>query len=216
MLILSHGCSGVLRTHRTNITVDVTLNLLDAQEQKDLANQICKNLHCGRKHVMNKTVSSGVCLADCILKESKLHNCTTAAEDYCTNAIEVICGESSKILGQDSVFLPLFHCLWYDWLIPLFYRASSRPIGWRTGSLCWTGGVAAQWAVGHCMWWWFWQPEWSCSLCPTGLWQRDKIRLKFWSWERAHPHQQDEMQWHREELMGVQCEQHHSHRLLWT
>ncbi|XP_056619253.1 T-cell differentiation antigen CD6-like isoform X2 [Triplophysa dalaica] len=103
VLILSHGCSGVLRTHRKNITVDVTLNLLDAQEQKDLANQICKNLHCGREHVMNKTVSSGVCLADCILKESKLHNCTTAAEDDCTNAIEVICEHQAARLagGQD-------------------------------------------------------------------------------------------------------------------
>ncbi|XP_057196478.1 T-cell differentiation antigen CD6-like isoform X5 [Triplophysa rosa] len=103
MLSLSHGCSGVLRAHRTNITVDVTLNLLDAQELKDLANQICKNLGCGQEHAMNATVSSAVCLADCILKESKLHNCTTAAEDDCTNAIEVICEHQATRLagGQD-------------------------------------------------------------------------------------------------------------------
>lgn len=103
MLSLSHGCSGVLRTRRTNFTVDVTLDLLDAREQKDLANQTCQNLGCGQVHAMNATPSSGVCLADCILKESKLHNCTTAAKDDCTDAIEVVCGESSKIFGQASV-----------------------------------------------------------------------------------------------------------------
>lgn len=103
MLSLSRGCSGVLRARHRDTTVDVTLNLLDAQEQKDLADQVCQSLGCGQNHVVTATDRSGVCLADCILKESKLHNCTTTAKGDCTNATEVICEHQVVRLagGQD-------------------------------------------------------------------------------------------------------------------
>ncbi|XP_059364257.1 T-cell differentiation antigen CD6-like isoform X5 [Carassius carassius] len=92
-LSLSEGCFGVPRALYKNTTVDVTLNLLDDQEKKDLALQICERLSCGGvyKHGMSATVHNGTCLADCILRDSKLHNCTTAAKGDCRNATQVIC-----------------------------------------------------------------------------------------------------------------------------
>ncbi|XP_042628906.1 T-cell differentiation antigen CD6-like isoform X2 [Cyprinus carpio] len=92
-LSLSEGCFGVPRALYKNTTVDVTLNLLNAQEKKALALQICERLSCGRvfKHSMAATVHNGTCLADCILRDSKLHNCTTAAKGDCMNATQVIC-----------------------------------------------------------------------------------------------------------------------------
>ncbi|XP_056114550.1 antigen WC1.1 [Rhinichthys klamathensis goyatoka] len=99
-LSLSKGCSGVLRALHQNTTVHVTLNLLDAEEKKELALQICELFGCGHGFEIGTTapVHSGTCLADCILKDSKLHNCTTAAEGDCTNATEVIC-EAVKLIG---------------------------------------------------------------------------------------------------------------------
>uniref|UniRef100_A0A9J7XCD6 Si:dkey-242e21.3 n=1 Tax=Cyprinus carpio carpio TaxID=630221 RepID=A0A9J7XCD6_CYPCA len=92
-LSLSEGCFGVPRALYKNTTVDVTLNLLNAQEKKELALQICERLSCGGvfEHGMAATVHNGTCLADCILRDSKLHNCTTAAKGDCMNATEVIC-----------------------------------------------------------------------------------------------------------------------------
>ncbi|XP_052435327.1 T-cell differentiation antigen CD6-like isoform X1 [Carassius gibelio] len=92
-LSLSKGCSGVPRALYKNTTLDVTLNLLDAEQKKELALQICERLSCGRvlKHNVTATVHNGTCLADCILRDSKLHNCTTAAKGDCVNATEVIC-----------------------------------------------------------------------------------------------------------------------------
>ncbi|XP_051577695.1 T-cell differentiation antigen CD6-like isoform X3 [Myxocyprinus asiaticus] len=93
MLSLSRGCSGVVRALHQNTTVDVTLNLLDSQEKKQLANQICESLGCGQvfEHGVTATVRSGTCLAGCILRDSKLQNCTTDADHDCTNATEIIC-----------------------------------------------------------------------------------------------------------------------------
>ncbi|XP_052000280.1 T-cell differentiation antigen CD6-like [Xyrauchen texanus] len=93
MLRLSRDCSGVVRALHHNTTVDVTLNLLDSQEKKELADQICESLGCGHffEHGVTATVRNGTCLAGCILRDSKLHNCTTAAEHDCTNATEIIC-----------------------------------------------------------------------------------------------------------------------------
>ncbi|XP_016396490.1 T-cell differentiation antigen CD6-like [Sinocyclocheilus rhinocerous] len=92
-LSLSEGCFGVPRALYKNTTVDVTLNLLDAEEKKELALQICERLSCGRvfEHGATATVHNGTCLADCILRDSKLHDCTTAAKVDCMNATEVIC-----------------------------------------------------------------------------------------------------------------------------
>nr|XP_055066878.1 T-cell differentiation antigen CD6 isoform X2 [Misgurnus anguillicaudatus] len=103
MLSLSRGCSGILRARHRDTTVDVTLNLLDAQKQKYLADQVCQSLGCGQNHVVNATDHSDVCLANCILKESKLHNCTTTANGNCTNATKVICEHQVVRLaeGQD-------------------------------------------------------------------------------------------------------------------
>ncbi|XP_016315634.1 T-cell differentiation antigen CD6-like isoform X1 [Sinocyclocheilus anshuiensis] len=104
-LSLSEGCFGVLRALYKNTTVDVTLNLLDAQEKKELALQICERLSCGRvfEHGATATVHNGTCLADCILRDSKLHNCTTAAKGDCMNATEVICEHQAVRLvgGRD-------------------------------------------------------------------------------------------------------------------
>ncbi|KAK7158083.1 hypothetical protein R3I93_009320 [Phoxinus phoxinus] len=101
-LSLSNGCAGVLGALHQNTTVHVTLDRLDAEEKKELALQICELFGCG--HVFeigtNATVHNGTCLADCILKDSKLHNCTTAAEGDCTNATEVICEHQAvKLIG---------------------------------------------------------------------------------------------------------------------
>ncbi|XP_077071108.1 uncharacterized protein LOC143723026 isoform X3 [Siphateles boraxobius] len=101
-LSLSMGCSGVLRALHQNTTVHVTLKLLDAEENKKFALQICELFGCG--HVFEigttATVHNGTCLADCILKDSKLYNCTTAAEGDCTNATEVICEHQAvKLIG---------------------------------------------------------------------------------------------------------------------
>ncbi|XP_016147952.1 T-cell differentiation antigen CD6-like [Sinocyclocheilus grahami] len=92
-LNLSKGCFGVPRALYKNTSVDVTLNLLDAEEKKELALQICERLSCGRvfEHGATATAHNGTCLADCILRDSKLHNCTTAAKVDCMNATEVIC-----------------------------------------------------------------------------------------------------------------------------
>ncbi|XP_026083490.1 T-cell differentiation antigen CD6-like isoform X2 [Carassius auratus] len=92
-LSLSEGCFGVPRTLYKNTTVHVTLNLLDDQEKKELALQICERFSCGGvyEHGMSATVHNGTCLADCILRDSKLHNCTTAAKGDCRNATQVIC-----------------------------------------------------------------------------------------------------------------------------
>ncbi|XP_052475387.1 T-cell differentiation antigen CD6 isoform X4 [Carassius gibelio] len=92
-LSLSEGCFGVPRTLYKNTTVHVTLNLLDDQEKKELALQICERFSCGGvyEHGMSATVHNGTCLADCILRNSKLHNCTTAAKGDCRNATQVIC-----------------------------------------------------------------------------------------------------------------------------
>ncbi|XP_016313765.1 T-cell differentiation antigen CD6-like isoform X2 [Sinocyclocheilus anshuiensis] len=92
-LSLSEGCFGVPRALYKNTTIDVTLNLLDAEEKKELALQICERLSCGRvfKHGATATVDNGTCLADCTLRDSKLHDCTTAAKVDCMNATEVIC-----------------------------------------------------------------------------------------------------------------------------
>ncbi|RXN06960.1 T-cell differentiation antigen CD6-like protein [Labeo rohita] len=90
-LSLSEGCFGVPRAFYKNTTVDVTLNLLDAQEKSKLALQICERLKCGSVFNMTAAVHNGTCLADCILRDSKLHNCTTAAKGNCMNATEVIC-----------------------------------------------------------------------------------------------------------------------------
>ncbi|XP_073704031.1 antigen WC1.1 [Garra rufa] len=104
-LSLSEGCSGVPRAFYNNTTVDVTLNLLDAQEKSKLALQICERLNCGRvfEHSMTATVHNGTCLADCILRDSKLHNCTTATKGDCTNATKVICEHQAVRLvgGRD-------------------------------------------------------------------------------------------------------------------
>lgn len=101
-LSLSEGCFGVPRTLYKNTTVHVTLNLLDDQEKKELALQICERFSCGGvyEHGMSATVHNGTCLADCILRDSKLHNCTTAAKGDCRNATQVICGESSQIFSE--------------------------------------------------------------------------------------------------------------------
>lgn len=99
-LSLSEGCFGVPRAFYKNTTVDVTLNLLDAQEKSKLALQICERLKCGSVFNMTAAVHNGTCLADCILRDSKLHNCTTAAKGNCMNATEVICGESSEIFSE--------------------------------------------------------------------------------------------------------------------
>ncbi|XP_052002165.1 uncharacterized protein LOC127657447 isoform X2 [Xyrauchen texanus] len=98
MLSLSQGCSGVVRAFYQNTTVDVTLNLLDSEEKKELSTQICENLGCGKvfKHGDSATIRNGVCLAGCILRDSQLHNCTTAAEHDCINATKIIC-ESTEI-----------------------------------------------------------------------------------------------------------------------
>uniref|UniRef100_A0A9J7ZRF8 SRCR domain-containing protein n=1 Tax=Cyprinus carpio carpio TaxID=630221 RepID=A0A9J7ZRF8_CYPCA len=92
-LSLSEGCFGVPRTLYKNTTVDLTLNLLDAEEKKALALQICERLSCGRvlEHGATATVHNGTCLANCILRDSNLHNCTTAAKGDCMNATQVIC-----------------------------------------------------------------------------------------------------------------------------
>lgn len=81
----------------------MTLKSLDAEADEKFALQICELFGCG--HVFREIgttamVHNGTCLADCILKDSKLHNCTTAAEGDCTNATEVICGESSEIFSD--------------------------------------------------------------------------------------------------------------------
>ncbi len=101
-LSLSKGCFGVPRALYKNTTVNVTLNLLDAQKKNKLALQICERLSCGRvlKHSTTATVHNGTCLANCILRDSKLHNCTTAAKGDCMNATEVICGESYEIFSE--------------------------------------------------------------------------------------------------------------------
>ncbi|XDV40667.1 hypothetical protein PO909_009705 [Leuciscus waleckii] len=101
-LSLSKGCSGVLRALHQNTTVHVTLKLLDAEAEEEFALQICELFGCG--HVFEigttATVHNGTCLANCILKDSKLHNCTTAAEGDCTNATEVICEHQAvKLIG---------------------------------------------------------------------------------------------------------------------
>ncbi|KAK2902740.1 hypothetical protein Q8A67_007453 [Cirrhinus molitorella] len=101
-LSLSEGCFGVLRAFYKNTTVDVTLNLLDAEEKRKLALQTCERLKCGRvfEHGMTATVHNGTCLADCILRDSKLHNCTTAAKGDCMNATKVICENVAvRLLG---------------------------------------------------------------------------------------------------------------------
>ncbi|XP_067304406.1 uncharacterized protein [Pseudorasbora parva] len=103
-LHLSKGCSGVLRALHQNTTVGVTLNRLDAEEKKEFALQICKLLGCGHVFEIGTTaeVHNDTCLADCILKDSKLHNCTTAAEGDCTNATEVICEKQAvRLVGRD-------------------------------------------------------------------------------------------------------------------
>ncbi|XP_043117750.1 T-cell differentiation antigen CD6-like isoform X2 [Puntigrus tetrazona] len=104
-LRLSEGCFGVPRALYKNTTVDVTFNLLDAQKKDELALQICARLGCGRvfKHSTTAAVHDGRCLADCILTNSKLHNCTTAAKGDCTNATEVICEQGAVRLvgGRD-------------------------------------------------------------------------------------------------------------------
>ncbi|XP_051575774.1 T-cell differentiation antigen CD6-like isoform X2 [Myxocyprinus asiaticus] len=103
MLRLSRGCSGVVRALHQNTTVDVTLNLLDSQEKKELAIQICKNLGCGQvfEHGVSATIRNDVCLAGCILRESKLHNCTTAAERDCINATKIICEHQAvRLVGS--------------------------------------------------------------------------------------------------------------------
>ncbi|XP_039506847.1 T-cell differentiation antigen CD6-like isoform X3 [Pimephales promelas] len=99
-LSLSKGCSGVLRAPHQNTTVHVTLNLLDAEKKKELALQICELVGCGHSLEIGTTatVHNGTCLANCILKDSNLHNCTTAAEGDCTNATEVIC-EAVRLTG---------------------------------------------------------------------------------------------------------------------
>ncbi|XP_058603290.1 T-cell differentiation antigen CD6 isoform X2 [Onychostoma macrolepis] len=102
-LSLSEGCFGVPRALYKNTTVDVTLNLLDAQKKNELALQICERLSCGRvfKHSTTATVHNDTCLADCILRDSKLHNCTTAAKGDCMNATEVICEHSAvRLVGR--------------------------------------------------------------------------------------------------------------------
>ncbi|XP_016313768.1 T-cell differentiation antigen CD6-like isoform X4 [Sinocyclocheilus anshuiensis] len=107
-LSLSEGCFGVPRALYKNTTIDVTLNLLDAEEKKELALQICERLSCGRvfKHGATATVDNGTCLADCTLRDSKLHDCTTAAKVDCMNATEVICGpihiSQMKCNGSES------------------------------------------------------------------------------------------------------------------
>lgn len=80
----------------------MTIKLLDAEENKKFALHLCELFGCGHVFEIGSTaaVHNGTCLADCILKDSKLHNCTTAAEGDCTNATEVICGESSEIFSE--------------------------------------------------------------------------------------------------------------------
>uniref|UniRef100_UPI00403D9844 T-cell differentiation antigen CD6 isoform 13 precursor n=1 Tax=Danio rerio TaxID=7955 RepID=UPI00403D9844 len=92
-LSLSDGCSGTIRAFHQNTTISVTLNLLDAQEKSKLALQICENLGCGHvsEHSTTAAVHNGACVANCILRDSKLHNCTTAAKGDCMNATEVTC-----------------------------------------------------------------------------------------------------------------------------
>ncbi|XP_056331074.1 T-cell differentiation antigen CD6 [Danio aesculapii] len=92
-LSLSDGCSGTIRAFHQNTTIGVTLNLLDAQEKSKLALQICESLGCGRvfEHNATAAVHNGTCVANCILRDSKLHKCTTAAEGDCMNATEVTC-----------------------------------------------------------------------------------------------------------------------------
>ncbi|KTF85326.1 hypothetical protein cypCar_00014781 [Cyprinus carpio] len=108
-LSLSEGCFGVPRALYKNTTVDVTLNLLNAQEKKELALQICERLSCGGvfEHGMAATVHNGTCLADCILRDSKLHNCTTAAKGDCMNATEVICESVESRLISNTTELNL-------------------------------------------------------------------------------------------------------------
>ncbi|XP_051720911.1 T-cell differentiation antigen CD6 isoform X2 [Ctenopharyngodon idella] len=99
-LSLSNGCSGVLSALHQNTTVDLILNPLD-EENKKLALQICERFNCG--HVFKINTTATVHNVTCILNNSKLHNCTTAAEGDCTVATEVICEHQVVRLvgGQD-------------------------------------------------------------------------------------------------------------------